>query len=184
MVDGKVQAPKERRSIGDFAAQKIKDAKGSFKRRMRRPKSTTTIATSPPPVETSPPPVEESSPPVEESSPEALRSDKPEENPPEPLPQVPLLDPQDKDEPIEDGEDKEEPVEDGEDGVLFRGRPPGAPQRSNVAAFFWSRLELVSISISISGQSKAPFQDSLGHRCKGYFLTYYATDVNVEYWDG
>lgn len=113
IIDGRAQGPEKQGSIADCATQAVKDIKTS-----------TTMATSPLPVE--------------ESSPEALRADRPEEKSSEPQPRTPWFDPS----------DKEEPVEDGEDGVLFRGRPPGAPQRSNLAAFFWSRLELVSISIS------------------------------------
>lgn len=117
VVEEKAEAPKKRRSVADFATQVVKDTKGTLKR-MRRPKSTATIATSPPPVE--------------ESS-----SDKPEEKPSEPQPRTPWIDPSDMKGPVEDEEDK----------TLHMGRPPGAAPRSNLAAFFWSRLELVSISI-------------------------------------
>ncbi|KAF9635648.1 hypothetical protein BFW01_g6543 [Lasiodiplodia theobromae] len=117
VVEEKAEAPKKRRSVADFATQVVKDTKGTLKR-MRRPKSTATIATSPPPVE--------------ESS-----SDKPEEKPSEPQPRTPWIDPSDMKGPVEDEEDK----------TLHMGRPPGAAPRSNLAAFFWSRLELLKTSL-------------------------------------
>lgn len=117
--------PKKRRSVADFAAQVVKDPKGTWKR-IRRSKSTATIATLPLRAE--------------RPSPEALRQHNPEETPYEVNsgePRAPWIDPSDMKGPEEDKREQE-------NEVLSGGRMQGAPQLSDPAISFWSRLELVS----------------------------------------